>query len=149
QVAADHPDADVLEPADAQPLERRAVEGVAHVDLLDLHPGAALDEEVDRVDAVVEHVVVRERLALDRRLVALVVDPVPVLEERVLPGAVVDVAALDPVNEPIDRETLEPERGGVAEVEVGSSVSGLLVVLVMITDTNMPRVSTSVLIWFG
>src|ERR1051325_5994902 len=142
QVAADDPDADVVEPADSQPLEQGAVEGVAHVDLLDLHPRAALDEVVDRVDAVVEHVVVREWLALDRWLAALVVDPVAVLEEWVLPRAVVDVAALDPVHEPVDGETLEPEPGGEAQVEVGVGVADLdkgLSVLVHVEDGLLAR----------
>src|SRR3989454_11480197 len=62
QVAPDHPNLDAADAADTDLLEEAAADVVADVDLLDLHVRPVLDEEVGRVDAVVQSRVVTGRL---------------------------------------------------------------------------------------
>src|SRR5256885_10261894 len=61
-VAPNPPRFDAFSPADADLLQEAAADAVTDVDLLDLHVRPVLDEEVDRVDAVVERLVIAARL---------------------------------------------------------------------------------------
>src|ERR1041384_1852774 len=139
QVAPDHSYAQAVD-AEVELLHRRPRERVADVQLFDLHVRPRLDEEVDRVDAVVQRLVVLDRLlagriravrrigragAVHRRLVRLIDDAVAVLEERPLPRRIVDVAALHPVDQRVGREALEAQGAGEAGVEVGVHVPDL------------------------
>src|SRR5260370_13210817 len=104
QVAPDHPDPEVVD-AETELRQRTAIKAITQVQLLDLHVRARLDKEVDRVDAVIEEVVIVDRLlpgAVRRAsrggwLVRLVVDPVAPLPERPLPGAALHAAPPHPL----------------------------------------------------
>src|SRR5205823_14554188 len=61
QVAPDHSHPQAADP-ETEPLYLAPGEGVADVQLLDLHVRPVFDEEVDRVDAVVERRVIASRL---------------------------------------------------------------------------------------
>src|SRR5438046_436616 len=124
QVASNHSHAEAV---DAQPelRHRAAVERVADVQLLDLHVRPRLDEEIDRVNAIVEEVVIIDRLTLGRRLGRLVVHPVHVIEERPLPRAVIDAPALHPVHERIGGEALIAQVGREARIKVAVHVGDM------------------------
>src|SRR2546428_938491 len=140
QVAPDCPHPQAVDP-ETKLLHQAPGEGVADVQLLDLHVRPVLDEEVDRVDAVVESPVISARLfpgtvravrrvrrprAVHRRLPRLIVDPVYESgAKRPLPRPVVDVPALHPIHQRVGGETLVPHVRRKARVEVGVHVANL------------------------
>src|SRR5205823_8588139 len=61
QVAPDHAQPKAAD-SETKPLQRAAAEGIADVELLDLHVRTRLDEEVDRIDAIIDSLIVVGRL---------------------------------------------------------------------------------------
>src|SRR5438874_6437009 len=139
QIAADHADAQAGHAADMELLDLALGEGVADIELLDLDVRPRLDEEVDRVDAVVEGLVILDRLlpgavramrvrragTIRGGFARLVDEAIAILEEGPLARRVVDIAALHPIHQRIGRKALVPQGRREAGVEVRVHVADL------------------------